>query len=101
MGKKWFVVYTTSQFECSYCNNVKALLNIYGFDFYEKDIHKSPHYKEEFLEQGFRKVPQVYFEDTLIGGYDNTKDWVRNKFFENFDATKKNKIKEELDSLDA
>lgn len=99
MNKKWFVIYTTSQFECPFCIKAKELLNVYGFDYYEKDIHKNANYKKEFQDNGFRKVPQVYFEDTLIGGYDNTKDWVRNRFFENFDDVTKNKIKEELENI--
>ena len=99
MNKKWCVIYTTSAFECPWCVKVKEILNIYGFDFYEKDIHKNPQYKKEFLELGFKKVPQVYFEDTLIGGHDNTKDWIRNKFLENYDPTKKQKILQELENI--
>lgn len=99
MGKKWFVIYTTSAFECPYCIKVKELLSVYGFDFYEKDIHTNGNYKKEFLERGFKKVPQVYFEDSLIGGFDVTKDWIRGKFFENYSDDKKKKILEELDNV--
>lgn len=99
MNKKWFVIYTTSAFECPYCIRAKELLKVYGFDFYEKDIYKHEEYKKEFLERGFKKVPQVYFEDTLIGGYDNTKDWVRRTFFESFGDDKKKKIMEELEHV--
>lgn len=99
MSKKWFVIYTTSQFECPYCLRAKELLNIYGFDYYEKDIHTNPHYKKEFLERGFTKVPQVYFEEDLIGGYDKTSEWVRYKFFENFSDDKKAVIIEELSKV--
>ena len=99
MTSKLFTIYTTSAFVCPYCVRAKELLKIYGFDFYEKDIHKDSQWKEEFLERGFKKVPQVYFEDTLIGGYDNTKDWVRNKFFENYSPDRKQKIVEELENI--
>jgi len=99
MSKVHFVIYTTSAFECPWCIRAKELLNVYGFDYYEKDIHKNPRWKEEFIEKGFKKVPQVYFDETLIGGYDVTKDWVRNKFFENYSDEKKSKIKEELENI--
>lgn len=96
---KLFVIYTTSAFECPWCVRVKELLKIYGFDYYEKDIHKDGRYKEEFKAEGFRTVPQVYFEDHLIGGYETTKDWVRSKFFENYNEDKKKKILEELNDI--
>ncbi len=95
----WIVLYTTSAFECKWCIKVKELLNIYGFDFYEKDINKHDEYKKEFVEAGFRTVPQVYLEGTLIGGYENTKDYLRKTFFQNYNDTVRQKILEELEAL--
>jgi glutaredoxin len=98
MTSKLFTIYTTSAFECPWCIRVKELLNIYGFDFYELDIN-NPRLKKEFLEQGFKTVPQVFFEDKHIGGYETTKDWVRNKFFENYSPDRKQKIIDELENI--
>lgn len=96
----WLVVYTTSAFECKWCIKVKELLNVYGFDFYEKDISKQDEYKKEFVEAGFRTVPQVYLEGTLIGGYETTKDYLRKTFFENYNPEVKARIIEELKDLE-
>lgn len=96
----WIVLYTTSAFECKYCIRIKELLNIYGFDFYEKDINKHPEYKKEFVEAGFRTVPQCYIEKTLIGGYEDTKRYFRNTFFQNYNEDVKKKILEELENLE-
>lgn len=94
----WITVYTTSAFECKYCIRLKELLKIYGYDFYEKDISKEERYREEFLERGFRAVPQVYIEDALIGGYDMTKKYFRNHFFN--DHPNRAKILKELEELE-
>lgn len=74
----WYVIYTTSAFECPWCVKAKELLQVYGIDYFEKDIHTNETYKREFLEQGFRKVPQVFREDVLIGGHDSLQEYLRN-----------------------
>lgn len=88
--KNWIVIYTTSKFECPYCVKMKELLNVYGYDFYEKDIHENETYKREFLERGHKTVPQVYIEGTLIGGYDKASKYFRSEFYE--DHPDKNNI---------
>lgn len=84
MNDKFFLVYTTSAFTCPYCVKLKALMNIYGYDFYEMDITDEINMKA-FKEQGFRQVPQVFLsqKDELkhIGGYSTTKDYLRMNFF--------------------
>lgn len=97
MNKNWITIYTTSKFDCKWCTKIKELLNIYGFDFYEKDIHKDERYKKEFLERGFKAVPQVYVEGALIGGYKSSEKYFRDKFFQ--DHPDKNKITKELEEL--
>lgn len=95
----WFTIYTTSAFECPYCIKAKDLLQVYGFDYHEKDINQHEEYKKEFLERGFKQVPQLYFEKTLVGGYNNSKDFLRKKFFENYSPEKKKEILEQLEKL--
>lgn len=98
-NKQWITVYTRSEPECPWCIRVKELLNVYGFDFYEKDISDSDFYKREFLERGHRKIPQVYIEGQLIGGYEDTKKYIRDTFFENYHEDKKQEILKELDNI--
>jgi glutaredoxin 3 len=73
----WVVIYTTSAFHCPWCVKAKELLNVYGYDFYEKDIATVPRYKDEFREKGHTKVPQIWIEDELIGGHDALQEWLR------------------------
>ena len=99
MNKNWITVYTRSDPPCPWCIRVKELLNVYGFDFYEKDISSSEFYKKEFLERGHRKIPQVYLEGSLIGGYEDTKKYIRDTFFDNYHEDKKQEILKELDKI--
>ncbi|PZQ46765.1 MAG: hypothetical protein DI556_19280 [Rhodovulum sulfidophilum] len=88
MSDKWFVIYTRSEPYCGWCVKLKQLLSVYGYDYYERDISED-RFKAEFLKQGFNKVPQVFLVDDKqsileakhIGGYENTKDYLRRNFF--------------------
>lgn len=96
-----FQIYTRSYPPCPWCERVKNLMRIYGYDFYEVDI-TDPQNKKDFVEAGFKTVPQVYLStgDGLkhIGGYETTKDFLRNKFFENH--PNRDKIIQELGESD-
>lgn len=96
----WITIYTTSAFVCPWCIKAKELLKVYGIDYYEKDINTSEQYKKEFVAAGHRTVPQVYIEGTLIGGYDATKKFARNRYFEKYDEEKRAKILVELEKID-
>lgn len=85
---------------CKWCVKIKQLLSCYGFEYYEKDISKYNEYKKEFLEAGFRTAPQCFVEDTLIGGYETTKDYIRNNFFANYNDAVKARIIQELKELE-
>lgn len=80
-----FQIYTRSDPPCIWCEKTKNLMRTYGYDFYEIDITE-PQNKKDFLEAGFKQIPQVYLStgDGLkhIGGYETTKDFLRAKFFE-------------------
>lgn len=84
MTDKWFVIYTRSEPHCGWCVKLKQLLSVYGYEYYEKDV-KEERYKKEFLEQGFKTVPQVFLNTKMtnnhIGGYETTKDYLRRNFF--------------------
>lgn len=96
----WLVIYTRSDPPCPWCVRLKELLNVYGYDFYEKDV-SDEHNRKAFLEAGHRKVPQVYMykdgDEKHLGGYDTTKDYFRNNFFEGH--PNRDKILEELEDI--
>jgi len=96
----WIVVYTTSAFNCPWCVRLKELLNIYGFDFYEKDIHENETAKKEFVEANHKTVPQLYHEGVLIGGYEKAKEYLRRKYFQNYSDKRKAEILEELSKIE-
>lgn len=73
----WHVMYLSSGIDCKWCKLAKELLDVYGIDYYIKDIHTNEVYKKEFIAAGHRTVPQIYLEGTLIGGYEKTKEYLR------------------------
>lgn len=77
MIKSWYTIYTTSAFECPYCQVALELLRVYNTDFVVKDINIDAGAREEFLAAGHKTVPQIYREDTLIGGSDKLKEHLR------------------------
>ena len=57
---------------CAPCKASKDLLESLGVEFTYVDVLALP--KGElaaFLEKGFKTVPQIFWEDTLIGGLDD------------------------------
>jgi glutaredoxin len=59
-----------SKYNCPYCDQAKALLKQRGIPFEEKKIGDG-YTKEELLEAvpSARTVPQIFLDDTLIGGF--------------------------------
>jgi glutaredoxin len=101
MKMSMFTVYTRSYPPCPYCIKLKELMRIYGYDFYELDI-TDPQIKKDFLEAGFKTVPQVHLftgnGQKHIGGYETTKDYLRDNFFKYH--PNKDKVIQELRELD-
>lgn len=63
-----------SKNDCPYCVQAKNLLNMKGIEFEERNVQKD-WTKEQLLEAvpGARTLPQVFIDDTLIGGFDKLK----------------------------
>jgi glutaredoxin 3 len=65
------VVYTTTP--CGYCTRVKMLLSARDITFREINIGRDP---EAFVElakrSGMMTLPQVFIDDTFVGGYQET-----------------------------
>jgi len=58
---------------CPYCKSAKALLNKRGIKFTEYDVLADEEKYDEMLRRsnGGHTVPQIFVNDTLIGGSDN------------------------------
>ena len=58
---------------CGYCHAAKRLLNAKGVTFNEIDVLVQPDRKPEMMQRsnGGRTVPQIFINDTDIGGCDD------------------------------
>jgi glutaredoxin 3 len=65
------VVYTTPF--CGYCSAAKRLLSSKGAEFTEVDVMMNAERRAEMIERssGRRTVPQIFFGERHIGGYDD------------------------------
>lgn len=63
-----------SKDNCPYCDQAKGLLKIKGIEFEEKKIGHG-YTTEQLLEAvpGARTVPQIFIDDTLVGGFTELK----------------------------
>tara|TARA_R110002124_G_scaffold276039_1_gene446703 strand:+ start:1321 stop:1572 length:252 start_codon:yes stop_codon:yes gene_type:complete len=82
MNKK-VIVYTIDY--CPYCNNAKALLSRKGISFEEIKLDRADTDKVMALYQksGMRTFPQIFLEDSLIGGFDELVKFDKNKGLDN------------------
>ena len=64
-------IYTTSF--CPFCHAAKRLLNQKGASFFEISLTDEPHLRERMVDRasGSRSVPQIFINDTHIGGCDD------------------------------
>lgn len=62
---------------CPYCVNAKKLLDIKGIAYEERNISQGTWTKQQLLESvpNARTVPQIFIDGTLIGGYDQLKNY--------------------------
>ncbi|MGA9410630.1 MAG: glutaredoxin 3 [Roseobacter sp.] len=58
---------------CGFCHAAKRLLSQKGIDFSEVDVLANPDRKGEMIQRanGGRTVPQIFVDDTHIGGCDD------------------------------
>ncbi len=73
------VVYSTTT--CPYCRAAKELLGSKGVSYKEVDVTGSPELRLEIVEKsgGRTTVPQIFFGDQHIGGYDDLVEYFRKK----------------------
>jgi len=59
---------------CQPCKTAKDLLSSKGHEFTYVDVMALPKGElQEFLSKGFKTVPQVFWEDTHLGGLEELK----------------------------
>lgn len=61
---------------CPYCDQAKALLTSKNIEYKAVNIEEDIDARNFLVAQGLRSVPQIYEQDTLIGGFDKLKEWV-------------------------
>lgn len=68
-----------SKYNCPFCDQAKALLNMKGIEFEEKKIGDG-YTKEDLLESvpTARTVPQIFLDGELIGGFTELKKRLEN-----------------------
>ncbi len=66
-----------SKYHCPNCDQAKSLLKLKGISFEERKIGDG-WTKEELLEAvpNAKTVPQIFIDDTLIGGYAELKNYL-------------------------
>ncbi len=74
-------IYTTST--CPYCHAAKALLTKKNIDFHEINV-ENPIVRQKMVERanGRRTVPQIFFGDIHIGGFDDLSELALNNEIE-------------------
>ena len=60
---------------CPYCSSAKNLLKNLNLSYQEKCIDNSDEIKQEMIKKsnGKRTIPQIFFDDQHIGGYDEVR----------------------------
>ncbi len=64
---------------CSYCHAAKQLLQKQGMEYEEIDLLKNAEQAQQLmLKSGRRTVPQIFINDTAIGGYSELTEKIAN-----------------------
>ena len=69
-----------SKYQCSFCDQAKALMNQKGILFEERKIGDG-YTKEDLLEAvpTARTVPQIFINDEYVGGFTELKEFLSNE----------------------
>ena len=69
------VIYTTQT--CPWCQRAKVLMDQKGIPFEEIDVTDDRELQIEMVRKsGRQSVPQIFFDDEHIGGYDDLVDYL-------------------------
>tara|TARA_S200000501_G_scaffold249980_1_gene234175 strand:- start:557 stop:811 length:255 start_codon:yes stop_codon:yes gene_type:complete len=66
---------------CNYCDAAKRLLKRNNIEFNEIDISTGPEILDQMISKsnGKRTIPQIFFDDTHIGGYNELRKLEKEK----------------------
>lgn len=67
MSAKKIKIYTTD--DCPYCVAAKNLLTRKNLSFEEVDVSSDDDFEALVKRTGMKTVPQIFFDDVLIGGF--------------------------------
>lgn len=67
--------------KCIYCERAISLLTTLGIEV-DKELLDTPEKKQHFLASGYETVPQIFVGNTLIGGYDQLKAFLKEKILD-------------------
>ena len=67
MSAKKIKIYTTD--DCPYCVAAKNLLTRKNLSFEEVDVSSDDDFDALVKRTGMKTVPQIFFDDVLIGGF--------------------------------
>jgi|TARA_B100000085_G_C18524055_1_gene504929 glutaredoxin len=76
---------------CGYCGVAKRWLKNNGFTFEEVNIEHDPEARNLLVQNGFRSVPQIFYNKKLLveGGADGLKKETKETLQEKIDACSK------------
>ena len=65
---------------CAFCDAAKRLLGRNNLDYKEIDISTDPSLMSEMIKKadGKRTIPQIFFEDHHVGGYQELRELEKN-----------------------
>jgi glutaredoxin len=64
-----------SKVDCSWCDKAKALLKQQGEDVVVYDYQEHPMIVKLMFEAALKTVPQVWYNGTHIGNYEDLVEW--------------------------
>jgi len=67
--------YMISKVDCSWCDKAKALLKQQGEDVVVYDYQEHPMIVKLMFEAALKTVPQVWYNGTHIGNYEDLVEW--------------------------
>ena len=66
-----------SKKNCVACDQAKSLLTSLGHGYEVVDVMTSPTAQALFREKGFRSVPQIYFNSSHLGGFNELQQYLK------------------------
>lgn len=70
---------------CTFCNKAKNLCEDFGLSYEWKDVQEEEVYNELSAKiPGFKKIPQIYWNERYVGGYTDLASELENQNIGNY-----------------